>query len=310
MNEIKYSWCIKPTQNNFNGLTTIIQYARNSPSHDYIHAHLDGVSQATRPPVLEPFFNAIGHLNVLCDLLASHHDQGSAAKLPISFVFDYLPQIRDHLSYAAKAFGLLIANFPEITKSFRYFKQFEAFVQRCAIPLACLRSIIQSSEAASIQQDLVLYYLSANHDWLDTAESFLDTARPELECFLQIVSSRWIERLEDQDSIVSMQLMTLSEEIRRHCHPTFRHLHFDCFFFKDHLGNQVPIPLVFCDSWTELDTIIRRLCAGLDGAEYIMNDLWELVCANDTQVVDRNSVTVSQAILPELVYEITSSYSC
>ncbi|KAJ8473171.1 hypothetical protein ONZ45_g16388 [Pleurotus djamor] len=55
----------------------------------------------------------------------------------------------------------------------------------------------------------------------------------------------------------------------------------------------------------ELDTIIRRLCAGLDGAEYIMNDLWELVCANDTQVVDRNSATVSHAILPELVYEIS-----
>ncbi|KAJ8497092.1 hypothetical protein ONZ45_g12196 [Pleurotus djamor] len=298
------------TQVNYGGVTTIVQCAVSSQP-DHVHEQPDTTVTLSVSYKLEPFYDAIEHIDVINDFLVSQLGN-SDSTLAASFVYGSLLHIRDHLSYSAKAFGLLIGAFPETIRSFRYFRQFEDFIQRSATPLIHLRNLIHSHECSgkpSSNRTRVLDYLAAHHEWLDTAKSFLEAARPELECFLRIVSSRWVGRLEGRSgrntSSSALQLAALSDEIRRACHPTFRHLRFDCFFLKDHLGNQVPIPLVFCGSWTEVNLIIRNLCKGLEGADYILKDLWELVRADDTEVIDRDEAVISQVLLPESVYEIS-----
>ncbi|KAJ8497087.1 hypothetical protein ONZ45_g12207 [Pleurotus djamor] len=298
------------TQVNYGGVTTIVQCAASSQP-DHVHEHPDTTATLSVTYKLEPFYDAIEHLDVINDFLVSQLGN-SDSTLAASFVYGSLLHIRNHLSYSAKAFGLLIGAFPETIRSFRYFRQFEDFIQRSATPLIHLRNLIHSHECSgktSGNGTRVLDYLASHHEWIDTAKSFLEAARPELECFLRIVSSRWVERLEGgssrNTSSSALQLAALSDDIRRACHPTFRHLRFDCFFLKDHLGNQVPIPLVFCDTWTEVNLIIRNLCKGLEGAEYILKDLWELVRADDTEVIDRDEAVISQVLLPESVYEIS-----
>ncbi|KAJ8514742.1 hypothetical protein ONZ45_g7765 [Pleurotus djamor] len=282
------------TQSNYNGLITIERDGLPNPGGEpRVHLELNDSYR------LQPFLDVIDHLDVICSLVAAPTTSSSS-----SSVLAHLRQIREHLSYAHRAFDVLIVNFPDTINSFHYFKQFEAFNQ-CSTPtLLRLRYLIQASQGqSSITQRRVLNYLDSRHDWIDAVKAFLKGMRPRLESFLRIVSSRWVEHIESSTPL--WQITNLTAEIRRACYPTFRHLKFDCFFLKDHLGNQVPIPLVFCTNWIELNTIIHRLCKSLDGAEYISNGLWELINASDAQVIHRDRGSISNFIISEHIYEIS-----
>ncbi|KIM80413.1 hypothetical protein PILCRDRAFT_9594 [Piloderma croceum F 1598] len=68
--------------------------------------------------------------------------------------------------------------------------------------------------------------------------------------------------------------------------PSLRHIQLHKILVLDHLGRNIPVPIMFCSRWKDFDYILTGYCQGSIGIRYIEQGEYKMIHAEDSQFIN------------------------
>ncbi|KAF7982996.1 hypothetical protein HWV62_24610 [Athelia sp. TMB] len=119
-------------------------------------------------------------------------------------------------------------------------------------------------------------------------------------CLLALGRAAWPELERGTDALAQLAELYSSLESEL---ASLRHLEVDTVTVVNHLGRNMPVPLIFCKSWPNFHIVISGFCKGSAGSAIIQRGDYRILKPNDDVVISRSDI--STELRPGMTVEMS-----
>ncbi|KZP12973.1 hypothetical protein FIBSPDRAFT_936589 [Athelia psychrophila] len=108
-------------------------------------------------------------------------------------------------------------------------------------------------------------------------------------CILALGRAAWPE-LEQRPQAEAVALADFYSLLQQEW-ASLRHIKVDTVIVVDHLGRNLPVPKIFCNSWQDFHVVISGFCRTLAGDALIQRGDYSILTPDDDQIIDRSKIS-------------------
>ncbi|KAJ8517864.1 hypothetical protein ONZ45_g5011 [Pleurotus djamor] len=260
-----------------------------SPGTAHIEAASARVTELKRTAAPR-YQGIIDSMTGICQLMEELRSKYEHVLPPL---FNDVTESVEAISYAVK-FLTLVDEAPDLSR-LRHFKQMHSFLSGYSLRLRqmsqdllayaeCLRGIGYSGFWRGIL--LLIYAYFSGGTPAQDLQNCIANQKKQLDQLSHFLATKsWKPIIQGQ---LRARLETLVEESAIQLPSPLRYVQPLKLTVMNHLGDSLPIPLVFCSSLEDLKIVIKHWCRDRPGDSFIQSNSWELIHPKSNKSVQQS----------------------